>query len=420
MLQKIILLLFLLPLCAFGQLSVEEVYNPKVSADRYVSNPDQILSQATEDSINFLFAQLEASDTFQVAMVCLRSIGENNVKDFATELFNHWGVGTADKDNGLLILFVLDQRRIEFETGYGTESVLSDGMAKQIQMEYMVPYFKIQDYDQGLMKGAEALVRHLEGKIINSHQLPVEHDEIDYAAYDKQFRKERDRNLVIGLIAWHLIGLLIFIFVVILSRTEKDPYLKYKKVRIFNFWVWAVIFPITHIFVVILARKLMNRYRNMIRFSSKNGEIMHKLSEQEEDQYLQKGQLTEEFVQSVDYDVWKTEDGDDLLILEYKRLFSGFGACPKCKFKTYKQDFDKTVISPTYSSSGKGEKQSSCRNCKHIERVTYTIPRLQKSSSSSGSYRGGSGWSSGGSSGGFSGGSFGGGRSGGGGAGSSW
>jgi uncharacterized protein len=140
---------------------------------------------------------------------------------------------------------------------------------------------------------------------------------------------------------------------------------------------------------------------------------MRKLSEQEDNKYLDAGQIAEEAVKSVDYDVWISDEPDDILIFSYKRWFSSYGACPKCKYKTYFKEYDRVITSPTYSSSGTGERKHTCTNCRHSKTVRYTIPRKTKSSTSSSSYGSYGGSSS-------YGGSFGGGSSGGGGAGSSW
>ena len=57
---------------------------------------------------------------------------------------------------------------------------------------------------------------------------------------------------------------------------------------------------------------------------------MKLLTEEEEDVYLDEGMRAEEDVFSVDYDVWVTEKGDDILILKYKKLLSKYSKCPKC------------------------------------------------------------------------------------------
>ncbi len=136
--------------------TVETVPNPKEQNNTYVSDPDHYLSVETVSKINVLLSALEQKTTDQVALVVLHSIGDDVPKNFATALFNKWGIGIRGKDNGLLILMVMDQRRVEFETGYGMESMLPDAICKRIQQKHMVPFFKMEQYDQGLLEGVKA------------------------------------------------------------------------------------------------------------------------------------------------------------------------------------------------------------------------------------------------------------------------
>ena len=123
----------------------KDVPNTKIVNNSNVSNPDNLLSQTTVNEINTLVDSIKRHNSSEIAVVVVNSIGDNNPKDFAHELFVLWGVGKKGIDNGLLILYVEDQHRIEFETGYGMESVLPDVVCKKIQMDYMVPYFKQKD-----------------------------------------------------------------------------------------------------------------------------------------------------------------------------------------------------------------------------------------------------------------------------------
>ena len=144
--------------------SVESVPNVNLQdPNRYVSNPDGIISPADEAEINRMAAELERDLGVQVAVVALNSIGSNHYRQFATDLFQHWGVGQKGEDNGLLILLVLDpaQRSVTFETGYGLEGVLPDVIAYRIQQEYMIPALKNGDYSRGMREGMAAVSRHL-------------------------------------------------------------------------------------------------------------------------------------------------------------------------------------------------------------------------------------------------------------------
>ncbi|MCH5715845.1 hypothetical protein [Niabella hibiscisoli] len=130
--------------------------------------------------------------------------------------------------------------------------------------------------------------------------------------------------------------------------------------------------------------------------------------------YLSQGQLQEEKIKSVTYEIWQHLDDASIKLIKWKgRKHRRYEDCPKCKNRTLNKVYTKTITAATYSSSGLGEKMQDCTFCNYKQSFgTVILPKLQKSSSSG---SGGSRSSSSGSSG-----SWGGGRSGGGGAGGSW
>jgi uncharacterized protein len=145
---------------------------------------------------------------------------------------------------------------------------------------------------------------------------------------------------------------------------------------------------------------------------------MKQLDDKAEDAHLDAGQLAEERVGAVDWQVYVCPPCNEIKLIDKSRWFSGFSKCPKCALRTFKVTSSTTLVSATYDHGGEVEVREACMSCSHsTRRIKYTARRTRPSSTSSG-YSGSS--RSSGSSGGSSGGSFGGGRSGGGGAGSSW
>lgn len=398
-------LFFLLLIFNFGAkaqpyLDVSEIPNPKTNGNGYVSNPDGIISEREELTLNKKIAEIENSETAQITVVLINSINSQDPKTFANELAEFWGVGKKGADNGLLILLVKDQRRIEFEVGYGMEGSLPDILCVKIQERYMLPSFRQSDYFSGILAGLNEIQQ-----VISGDGEKWNNEIIEGPSTPSLFW--------LYLTAWNCIGILIYLIAFILIYYRGDPYKKYRVIRLFSNWVFACLFPPISFFLFWLATRFKSRYRNTVRFSGKTGRIMHKLKEQEEDEFLNLGQQAEEIVKSVDYDVWVTDNQDDFTVLSYPPFLSSYSKCPSCRFKTYSKEFDRIVIPPTTLSAGKGELKHTCTHCKFVKQGTYFIPRLQKRSRTS------SGWSGGGSR--FSGGSsWGGGSFGGGGGGSSW
>jgi len=407
---------------AQAQWTVETVPNPHERNNTFVSNPDNILNPEQVSELNHIIQIVEDSAVAQITVVMLKSIGSAVPKEFATALFNKWGVGFKGKDNGLLILFVMDQRRLEIEVGYGLEQTLTDAQSYNIQQEYMVPRFKEGNYGQGILDGVKIIVGVFMGNITlqsTDSQNTSTYSSTETGTYDEYGSENQSNNdfaKILGVYIWMvLLAIALYIVLFVITIFQKDYFIRYKTLRIFKLYIWFIFFPIPFILVYIFTKRLMESWRNTPRISSKTGRLMHKLSEEEDNQYLQAGQITEETLKSIDYDVWISDEPGDILVISYKRWFSSYSSCPKCSFKTYFKEYDRVITSPTYSSSGTGERKHTCKHCHHSHTVRYTIPRKTKSSSSSsssGSYGGRSSYGGGSS--------FGGGRSGGGGSGSSW
>jgi uncharacterized protein len=166
--------------------------------------------------------------------------------------------------------------------------------------------------------------------------------------------------------------------------------------------------PIPFAFMYGAYKRKLQFVRNHPRDCKQCGKPLTKLDEQADDQFLSKGQLLEEALKSVDYDVWKCSSCNAAERLSYISENSKYKSCPKCDTHAFYQVHDRVIHAATTSSSGEGERKHSCKFCGHHEIQRYTIARIETSSSST----------SGGSS--SSGGSWGGGSSGGGGASSSW
>ncbi|WP_282779631.1 TPM domain-containing protein [Phaeodactylibacter xiamenensis] len=380
--------------------TIENLPNPKDNGSGYVSDPDGILNAQDRSTLNALCSELEQNSTAQVAIVIVNSIGQENPKDFTTRLFNHWGIGQADVDNGLLVFSVMDQRRTEFETGYGLEGVLPDVICYRIGMQELVPYFREGDYGAGLIAATQRIRETLEN--------PETIEEIRSSGQPRQMIDGVPDGLVWYAVIDALFVLFLIIWLIYTNYSKQELYDRFMMVRKVHSWIFILLFPLPYALFYPLLSRHLKKLRNQPRYGRKTGAIMHKLHEVEDDRYLELGQVVEEHLGSVDYDVWITEDEEDILILPYKKRWSKYKACPKCQFRTYALSDTNVLRNATYSHSGKKEVIHTCKNCNYRNRRIVVIPKKTRSSGGGGSFGGGGGSS------------FGGGSSGGGGAGVSW
>jgi len=427
-----------------AEYTIDNIPNPKTTnAAAFVSNPDGILKEETVQQINQMLAQLQATNKSEVAVVMVNSIGYEEIKPFATALFKKWGVGTAENSNGLLVLFVMDQRNVTFETGYGLEGVLPDAITKRIQTQNMIPYFKTGDYDGGMLAGVERIVSLVKGETFVEKKVTIPWDEI--------------LPLAIGV--YIILALLSFVWVgSIVAKARKNTQLstniqRYKAIKSEKaaaFMVVGLVLPVIGLAAIFLLKfplyllilllpvplttipaniygKLMMRKvrREPIKCSECDG-TMHILSEKQEDAHLKLAQQFEEQLHAVDYDVFVCDSckNETIYTLDKPSIYSD---CPKCGTKAFILKDKRTIVAPTYVSSGTERTTYHCKFCGYEENHNDTIPRLRRDDSGAliagavagsilSSGRGGFG----GGGGGFSGGSFGGGFSGGGGSTSGW
>ena len=441
-LKQIFFLAFLLCFTTVSavEYSVKTVPNPKEANNSYVSNPDRILKAETVYQMNVMLDSLEAVNGSQVIAVVLETIGSADINLFATELFNEWGIGSKKNNNGLLILFVNDQKLIRFETGYGIEGVLPDAITKRISTEIMIPEFRNGNIDAGFIAGIQKVKSLVQNEPFDE-KIVIPWSEIipmAAAAY-----------LILIFIAFILIGR-------ILGKVKKDtrypnniarfkaiktekagvialisliiPVLSVIVILLFKlplFWLFLIIpVPFTVIPADIYSRIIMRSIRREPIVCAECGGKMHILSEKKEDAYLKLSQQFEEQLHAVDYDVFVCDDCKNEAIFMLDKP-SAYTNCPKCGTKAFILKDKRTIVAPTYISGGTQRSTFHCKFCGYEEHHNDNIPRLQRNNGVAGavvagsilSVRGGFGIGVGV---GFGGGGFGGGMSGGGGSTSGW
>jgi uncharacterized protein len=157
---------------------------------------------------------------------------------------------------------------------------------------------------------------------------------------------------------------------------------------------------------------LFSRYRRYkLRACPNCQSQMVRLDERADDAYLDKGQLAEEAISSVDYDVWLCQSCEHREIIPYANWFKRYDRCNNCHYRTVSHS-STIVRAATYSKSGLRRNRAYCTHCRHEEITESVIPMKVESDNDSSS------WSSSSSSSSSS--SFGGGSSSGGGASGKW
>jgi uncharacterized protein len=143
---------------------------PSVSAIRphYIYDNANVVTSEYEGYINLYGELLDKATTAEVVIITLSTLPSGKTVD-ETKLYylnealldGVKGVGKAGKDNGVVILLVMDSHDWAIETGYGVEAQLTDAMCGVIGRDVMTPQFQKGDFGLGLYNGMRAISRKL-------------------------------------------------------------------------------------------------------------------------------------------------------------------------------------------------------------------------------------------------------------------
>jgi uncharacterized protein len=151
---KRILLVLLLVQVALAT-TPEEVPNPR-TRNSWVTDLAGVLTVSSRDRIDQLANQLQARNGTQLAVVVLKNV-DRTPKAFATALFNRWGIGQKGLNNGVLMLVVMEQRRIEIEVGDGARQFMPDGRTAAVLEHDVIPSFKAGRPEAGILGGVTSI-----------------------------------------------------------------------------------------------------------------------------------------------------------------------------------------------------------------------------------------------------------------------
>jgi uncharacterized protein len=189
-------------------LSAQQLPKPR----GYVNDFANVIPASQEQQINRICLELKQKTGAEIADVTIQTLGDNYIEDYAVRLFETWGIGEKGKDNGVLILNAIKEKKIRIEVGYGIEGIIPDGKAGRIRDLYLIPHLKKGDFGTGHLYTVAAIAKEIaneyEVELTGNVQLP-------------RSRSSRSKGRGPG----GFLGILFVIFLIIITRGRIIPWL---------------------------------------------------------------------------------------------------------------------------------------------------------------------------------------------------
>ena len=129
----------------------------------WVYDYEMVLDSSQVKQLSDLFNNHEKKTTNEIVLITTSNYGsDTSIEAYAQRTHNNLGIGKEGINNGVLIVYSGANRQVRISSGYGTEKVLTDPIAKKIIDSLMLPHFRNAEVFEGIWAGSKAVVEFLE------------------------------------------------------------------------------------------------------------------------------------------------------------------------------------------------------------------------------------------------------------------
>ena len=182
-----------------------------------VVDENQYLSSVEKLKINQLIKIIQQEYRVFPAVYIFPSLNKIPIESIAVSAFEEWQLGEKGKDNGILILLAMEDRKARIEVGYGLEGAISDLRAKEILNQILIPKIKEGKLSMGLIDSLNRIADYSSGEFEESFKISFESIKAVYlkdgftGVFDKLFEDPRAEKAM-QYFLWYLVLVIIFPF----------------------------------------------------------------------------------------------------------------------------------------------------------------------------------------------------------------
>ena len=175
------LFVFMLAMLCFCQVAfADEISNPAPQTDIYLNDGANMLSADAKDQLLTASKDLYEQTGAQFVIVTVPNLNGQSIEEYSNDLFNNWGIGDKDRNNGVLLLISKDDKKFRIEVGSGLEGTLTDAYCNN-ELSILKDNFKKGDFDTGVLTVSKDICSSIssgEEVTSNSHKLTEMQKEI--------------------------------------------------------------------------------------------------------------------------------------------------------------------------------------------------------------------------------------------------
>ncbi|MDA0986299.1 MAG: TPM domain-containing protein [Bacteroidetes bacterium] len=142
-----------------------------ISLQERVTDLSGILSIQDKNQLSDKLENFYNKNSIDFLIVIVKSLNGEEVRDYGIKLLEKNKAGAKEKDNGLLLLVAIEDRKIAIEVGYGLEGDLTDAQSDYIIRNVITPFFKSGNYFNGINEAVNTIISHFSGEVINTNTL---------------------------------------------------------------------------------------------------------------------------------------------------------------------------------------------------------------------------------------------------------
>jgi len=128
-----------------------------------VTDVIELLSEQEKQLLEKKIINYEQNTGSQIVVLIIETTGQETIEEYSIRVAEKWKIGTAENDDGIILLIAKNDRKLRIEVGYGFEDKVPDIAAKWIIDEQITPEFKKGDFVGGINNGVEQLINMTSG-----------------------------------------------------------------------------------------------------------------------------------------------------------------------------------------------------------------------------------------------------------------